>query len=227
MYVEDLLVSIQTRMRRRSFDGLLDDTWHQEFVQSLSNQILRERPLSSKQGDVTLKLIARVRRQLVAYGMATENDIEEMLHRPVYRRPLYESVHIPREVRYLGDNLLAFRFKQNDTIIDSLKNCRPAMTDWIGVTRRSLLPAPHFDWDHRLWVVPVWRYNIAGLISLIMEYHFAVDQRTIDYLELAHNSLDQSSTCKVMPDQDVIFANVCDNPLLAGWITEVIGGLAV
>jgi hypothetical protein len=226
MYVEELLISIQSRMLRgHSFDGLLDDPWYQKFLQSVGNQIQNNKPLSTKQGAMILKLIARARIPIVVYGMATDDDIDEMLRRPFYRQPLYESVHIPREVRYLGDNLLAFRFRQDDNIVQSIKNCELVSTDWLGL-KRKLLPAPQFDWDHRLWVVPVWRHNIAALTSLIMEYHFTADQVTIDYLELAHNSLDQSSAF-VIHDQDVILANVCDNPLLAGWITEVIDGLVL
>jgi hypothetical protein len=231
MYVEDLLLAIRDHVYfvpNHAFDGLLTD-WHRNFVTNVSTHVEAGRQLSTNQSAAILKLIAKVRRQIVRYGLATEADIDHLLRHPDYRRPLYESPNIPREVRYLGDNVLGFRFKQNDVIAAQIRDFgRPASTDWASDWAKlrkmtDLLPRPQFNWQHRIWIVPVLRYNLSRIVRLINEYRFDVDPATTAYLRLARDSQDRPSAF-TMTDE-VILGNVCDNPLLAGWITSVSDGV--
>lgn len=235
MYVEDLLLAIRDRQYGDwpfarpddRFDGLLATEWHHDFITSVSDQFTAGKQLSTSQSQTILKLIARVRHPLVRLGMATDDDIDRMLHQPEYRRPLYESVYIPREVRYLGDNILGFRFKFNGIIQAQIESLgRPAITEWVRLQRHlDLLPRPRFNWDQRIWLVPVLRHNLAKLTALINEYRFATDRAVTDYLRLARHSYDQPSAFIVQ--DGVILGKVCDHPLLAAWITEVSDGLAL
>jgi hypothetical protein len=234
MYVEDLFIVIfqrlcETRPRHAQFGGLLDGEWHRNFIQNVSCHILAGNQLSSNQSRTILKLIAKVRHYLVAYGMATDDDIAGMLHQPEHRRPLYASIEIPREVRHVGDNLLGFRYKQNDLITQRIKKLgEPALVSVRGTRMRiDLIDRPRFDWPTRIWVVPVFRHNLEAIFDLIREYRFGIDVLTAGYLRLAAASLDQPSTFGYNIEHDLIQATVRDNPLLAGWIAHIAEGVAV
>jgi hypothetical protein len=238
MYVEDLLVAIKSRLNHtrlttipRPFDGRLDDPWHQDFIRSIAQHIAQQKSLSTNQAQAILRLIARVRPQLVHNGMATDDELDELQIRPQYRQPLYESFNIPREVRHLGDNLLGFRFKQNDQIVERIKACsQPIVGDWLSVTvlaKTERLNKPYFDGDYRLWVVPVTRSNMRTLATLINEYRFGLDDATLTYLRLAMASVNQPSTIVLATETGVMLANVRDNPLLAGWLVAVAEGVVL
>lgn len=232
MYVEDLLLAIHKRVSwstlHPGFDGLLN-TWHLNFIGNVGAHVEAGKQLSTNQSATILKLISRLRQPIIRYGLATDDDIAQMLRYPEYRRPLYESPNIPREVRYLGDNVLGFRFKQNDVIAALIRDLgHPTPTEWASDWARmrkltDLLPRPQFNWQYRLWTVPVMRHNLSRITALINEYRFNLDADATAYLRLARQSLDRPSACVVT--DDVILANVCDNPLLAGWITCVNDGI--
>jgi hypothetical protein len=156
--------------------------------------------------------------------MATDDDLDQMLCQPQYRRALYESRHLPREARHLGDNLLGLRFKPHEAIIERIKALgKPEETGW--TRSREIAPKPQFDWDHRLWIVPVMHYNVLDIFALLNEFRFDLDPATIDYLRLARQSRDRPSAVGCM--QDTLVVRVCDHPILAGWITEVADGLVL
>ena len=230
MYVEDLLLAIHERVSwlSHSFDGLLTP-WHLNFVSNVSTHVGAGKQLSTNQSATILKLITRLRKPIVRYGMATDEDLDQMLRHPEYRRPLYESPNIPREVRYLGDNVLGFRFKQNDVIAALIRDLGwPTASiwasDWIKLQKLSdLLPRSQFNWQYRIWTVPVLRHNINRITALINEYRFNLDPGAAAYLRLARQSLDRPSAFTV--SDDVILGNVCDNPLLAAWVTHVSDGI--
>lgn len=226
MYVEDLFVAISRRLSVDSFDRLLDE-WHRNFIASVHQQIMREKSLSIKQSQMILKLIARLRSPLVRYGMATDDDIDEMLHRPQYRRPLYESPDIRREVRYLGNNILGFRFKQHDVIVSRLRDLHKAsVINWGGLQfmTESHLPRPSFNWEHRIWLVQVLHHTLTPILALINEFYFDIDITTMHYLRAAQRSMDQPAII-TLSDDGILLATIRDDPLLASWITEVNDGL--
>ena len=224
MYVDDLLLSIRSQLSilwPDPFDNLLTD-WDRTFLTSVGDHVAAGKSLSTNQAAVIGKLIGRLRHPLIRHGMATDDDLDRMLLEPEYRQALYPSLNIPREVRYLGDNILGFRFKPNDMLVASIREFgMPEMTDGFNY-KVDLQTRPSFNWEYRIWLVPVLRHNVTAIRAFILEYHFAPDQPTLNYLRLASNSREQSSAFAII--DDVILANVCDHPLLAGWITEVADG---
>jgi hypothetical protein len=219
MYVEDLLLNMNYRLSNHvSLSRALDD-WQRNFLRSIGGQLAQSKPLSTNQSRASVRLIAAVRRELVNLGMASDDDIDQMLHHPQFRWPLYESSHIPREARYLGDNLLGLRFKQNDEIVQRIKHLDPSTgIDW---------PRPRFNWEARIWIVPVLRHTLDAIETLLNEYRFQVDPATFDYLRLARQSTDQTSVVTVSDDPEVWLINVRDDLLLAGWVTEIAAGIIV
>lgn len=233
MYVEDLFRKIRDKLTdlgllfqpkaKPPFNGLLDDKWHHEFVESLGGYIDQNRPMSTKQGARALKIIETVRIHLVEYGWITDVAINQMLERPQFRNEPYESKYVPKEVRYLGSNLLAFRFKKNDEYRRTLKAfSSPKKHDH----DYHVISVPfRYDWTHRVWIISVHRFNVLGIIEFINRERIGLDQLTADYLKLAKKSFDEPS--RFFLNEDILLANVCDDPLLAGWITEVAHGIAL
>jgi hypothetical protein len=233
VYVEDLFLVIREhavasrcfgRHSHEPFDGLLSSEWHQNFITNVGNHVMAGKQLSTNQAQTILKLVGRIRYPLIRQGMIREDELDHMLRQPEFRRPLYTSANIPREVRYLGDNVLGFRSKQNDIIAARIRDLNVLNTnDWAGFRNvQRMLPYAHFNWAQRIWLVPVMRHNLDRVMALINEYRFNTDPAVTAYLRLARQSRDQPSAVALV--DDVILANVCDNPLLAGWVTEVGAG---
>lgn len=237
MYVEDLFLKLYEEIRRGTHSPIFRNlsVWQRNFITDVNGHLQQNKPLSTKQSVVILEIIRNCRDQLVKHRNISETTLEKILSNPQYRRPLYESTNIPKEVRHLGGNLLGFRFKKNDNLKAEVKSlCDIPMTDWLGEWLpvlsglvHNMVIKPRYDWMYKIWIVPVYRFNILKITNLIATEHFALDGTTKDYMKLARRSADQPSLFAVDEENEILLANVCDNPLLSGWITEVVGGLAL
>jgi hypothetical protein len=230
MYVEDFLLAISEKLtpshhwKRHfrpgdfpAFGGLFDDAWHQSFISSVTQHVRAERALSSNQSRVILKLIAKARSYLVEYAIASPTEIDHLLHAPQHRQTPYESAQVPREVRYLGDNLLGVRCKADAVVASAIKALGT------GQVQR-----PRFDWTYKLWIVPVHRVTLSRLRALLRNHRFHLDRATTDYLDLCETSIGQPSSFMFADaTHTTMVANICDDPVLAGWITEVAGGIVL
>lgn len=232
MYVEDLFLKLYEKMSWGTYSPIFRNltVWQRDFIGNVAGYLHRDSPLSTKQSLVVLKIISDCRQPLVNSGVVGEADLDNLLRNPQYRQALYESTNVPKEVRYLGGNLLGFRFKKNDILRDKIKAlCTVPRTTWLSDAKLfdHLISRTRFNWTYRIWIVPVYRYNIMSITHLLAESRFQMDQDARDYLRLARRSLDTASLFAVDDENQIILANVCDNPILSGWITEVAGGLAL
>lgn len=235
MYVEDLLIKIRNTLMisdkkaQSCFGSLLSDEWHRSFISNIGRYIDANKSLSTKQSNTILKLIGKVLPYLIKNGWITDLDLNQMLTEPQFRHPLYESTNVPKEVRHIGDNLLAFRCKNSDVVRNKIKalgyprltESRPAITD---SSVMGVLPV-RFDWLYKVWIVRVHRFNVADVHALIETERFNVDHATAHYLHLVRHSFNQPSLFAVA--DDIIVGNVCDDAILAGWVTEVAGGVTL
>jgi hypothetical protein len=234
MFVEDIIVKVRN-MVLFGHAPLLNDEWHKNFVCSICEQIERGAAMSTKQSAQTLRIIGLLRKQIVQAGLASETEIDNMLIDPSHRQPLYKSIYIPKEVRFIGGNMLAFRFKDR-AITEKIKALGYLERNrWLPdphrhfqhtALRENMLPhRPRFEWLHKIWIVPVYRHNVPHIFELITKHRFHMDDMTVKYLNLVRQSADRPSLFAT--DGEVILGNVCDNPLLSGWITEIAGGLGI
>jgi len=219
MLVEDVLKLIADRLNKhyaveQRFYGVLDDDWHASFIQSVNAHAERGRPLSTEQSKIVLKIITKVRTYLISYGDITSDTVDGLLASPNHRQPLYQSTNIPKEVRHIGSNLLGFRFKYNELIISDIK----------ALSALSISQAAYFEGTMRIWVVAVTRASLQPIKSLIKKYRFGVDCSTENWFHLLQYSLDKESSVFVDEETDLIVVNVCDNELLAHWVSHVAGG---
>jgi hypothetical protein len=230
MYVEDFLLAISEKMTPThhlkqhfrsgafpAFGGLFNDAWHQSFISNVTQHVRAEHALSSNQSRIVLKLIAKARSYLVEYAIASPAEIDRLLSAPLYRRAPYESAQVPREARHIGDNLIALRCKADNVVATNIKALGNSHTD-----------RARFDWSHKLWIVRVQQHNLSKLRAILHHHRFRLDRATTEYLDLCEASIDQSSNF-VFADtsQTTMIANICNDAMLAGWITEVAGGIVL
>ncbi len=221
MYVEDALDLIATRLlpkrgRLRTVHEraaeLLFEEWHFSFVENVHRYASSGHSLSTEQGRILLKVIARACDLLVEQGLAQPDEIHALIASPTFRRPLYQSTSLPKEVRHIGANYLAFRFKFNEIIVQDLRllqHCDTAKAT--------------FDRDHRLWIVSVVRDDFDAVRRIIGRHRFRMDEATTEWLRLAEECIGQPSLLTVEQDAGLILATVRDNELLASWMQHVAG----
>lgn len=208
----DLIINAEIDL----FNTLFPDDWHSRFVSNVFGYVSQRKPLSSEQAKIVLKMVARAKTALVEKEIVEEKKIDQLLANPKYRLAPYQSSSIPREVRYVGDNMLAFRFKMNDVIVDSIKSLRKKSDNFTHDVIR-------FDHLARVWLVRVTRDTIDPIMQIIGKNRFQIDDATIEYLTLATNSRGQPSTFVFDPESGKIVANICDNEIIASWVRYVLG----
>lgn len=221
MYVEDLVVIIQEQQHQLTLND-----WQRRFVANVATQLSAARQLSTKQVDVIVGLGHKLRSSLLSRNLVSPDAIANLLTTQECRTQPYESNSVRREVRYLGDNLLAFRFKADAFRRERIKSFGTVdTTRWLG--EQPVIPhrKPWFDWLYKLWIVPVYSFNLMAICEFIEQQRCHLDQPARDYLTLARRSFHQPSLFAIDPATQVILTNVCDHPILAAWITEVAGGI--
>jgi hypothetical protein len=214
-YVEDILTIVHAHFFEVDMrEALLNDPWFEKFVLNVSSWVAEDRPLTTEQARITIRILHKVKKTFVEMNLATEDEIQRLIARPRYRRAPTQSANIKREVRYLGDNLLGFRFKRNDLIMTELKNLKNAHGEHVA----------KWDWVARLWVVPVIRTTIQPLMEIIGDNRFGFDDDVAEYLALSTNSSGEPSTFVLDPQTGKLIATINDNEIVSTWIESSLKG---
>ncbi|RYF02693.1 MAG: hypothetical protein EOO77_32240 [Oxalobacteraceae bacterium] len=219
MTVEDAIEILGYQLNRGLFSIEHHDEWAYKFVTNVSEYTKRDKPLSTEQARIILKVIRRTRDYLIANGVP-EYEIDSLLLNPQYRQAPYPSANVPREVRFLGDNLLGFRFKRNDAIALSIQGLSAAKTD--SPYRLSTI---WFHRDYRVWVVPITRHNLDDAMDVIRDHRFAFDDAVADYLTACSNH--RGRPAAFAADDQMIAGQIYDCEVLAWWTRTVLGGSLV
>lgn len=195
------------------------DLWTASFLTSVNSYVVQDRPLSTEQAKIVLKLLARHERAMVKAGVIDAAALAALLRSPVYRQEPYQSANVPREVRYLGGNLLGFRFKRNEAIREDLRKLKPR--DDIFEEHRSW-----FHSEYRIWVVPVTRESLKGIAAIISTHRFDFDDAVVEYLTECENSIGEPSAFVLDPELGIL-AHIPDNEAVAWWCQSILGGEVV
>lgn len=219
MYVEDALDYLARlypkRLRYAAMLALRDGdpaAWTRRFVADVQDRVKKGGSLSSKQAAIVLRLLAENRDAMVGIG-ASADALDDLIACPVYRNEPYESVNLPREVRYIGGNRLAFRFKYIEDIVGSLK----------GLRELNRVGDALYDGRRKLWIVAVNRFNFDSVIKLIGSYHFHIDHAALEWLAKAAASRDCRSSFRLEGDR--ISASILDCEVLGDIVQHVWGGV--
>ncbi len=203
MFVEDFITEL-------SHKTVKFKEWDEKFVNSIKTQIERDKGLSTKQIKTFQNIVGNYKKSLIAEGFSN-HVIEEILLRPRYRNDPYQSINLPNEVRYLGDNKLGFRFKPTPELIALIKNTRKPVTSKIK---------PVFNRKLKIWVLSITPANFSSIMDLVS--HFEYDDAVLEYLTLCENSKQEKSTFFIEGDE--ILANISNNIYLDCWVRNMLYG---
>jgi hypothetical protein len=229
MFVEDIVSKL---VNEQWFLLTKIDKWSRTFLLDIHDRCALGRALSTNQGRVVLRILSQLGPQMTDVDA---DELADVLNNPEYRMQPYESgPPVLREVRYLGDNLLGFRFKPNAMIRGRLADISKPVVYQIGRSK-SLGYTPIFiavrneaifDWTYKIWIVPVHHGQTQAIRALIKEQRFDADNAVHRYLDLCDSSVGQRSSF-VLHDDNVLVGVVRDNLFLAHWMTQVAPGIVL
>ena len=214
IYVEDLLKMFNKHLLNYTLNEQILGDWYVSFIHNVSKHIENDRPLSTEQGRIVLRLTVKFGKYLVSSGDITQESLNILLKNPVYRKSPYLSANIKKEVRHIGGNYIGFRFKFNELILESIRT----------LTDISETNIPWFDRDFRIWMVPVFLSNLDRVRNVIAHHRFEMDIQVRDYLALVQCSVGKPAIVVYNDEDDSLIANVCDNELLSAWMKHVAQG---
>lgn len=214
--VEDMLRGLGSLVVSRR----IKDEWSKNFISNVQSHVTNQSALSSGQSDTILKIATRHIADLHKVMRTDLASVQRAIAHPQYRRPVYQSISVKREVRYMGADKLAFRFKADPTVVDDLKKLRDPNNDVVTPD------PPRFEPRYRLWIVTVTQSNLEKIFGIISRHRFEHDMSVLEYLTICKNSKNHKTTIELEPEQDVIVANVVNNPILVEMI-KAMGGKAV
>ncbi len=215
MTVEDAVELMAEHVGSGLFVSKMRDEWAAKFVVNVAEYSRSNKPLSTEQVRIVLKVFKRVEAYFLEQGLCA-SETASLFRNPTCRQEPYPSANVPREVRFLGDNVLGFRFKKNDTIVADLK----ALKSIQDFSFNDLW----FHREHRLWLVPVTRDSIHEIMALISRHRFDFDDMVAEYLTVAQNSAKRPSAFVADMEMGVIAAQVYDNEVVAWFTRNVLGG---
>lgn len=170
--------------------------WDRQFISDVSNYTREGKCLSTSQSALGIKLIKRYTQHLVISGF-DQNSVEAITNSPVHRLQPYQSSNIRREVKYLGDNKLIFRFKYNPSIIEKLREMKHSNP----YTNKNY---PDFNSDLKVWMVEVTVLNQEKIMSIISDFKFDFDDDVAEFFMNFENSKGGESSCVVKEDEIVV-----------------------
>jgi predicted transcriptional regulator YheO len=224
MFVEDLISEFASKVKSKDDQSLLAemlraDDWTKRFVQSVDKSVEAGRPLSTEQSRVFMNIVKRYHKKGI-FNIMRNFDIDSFIASPRHRQQPYASTNVPKEVRYLGDNKLAFRSKWIDEIVNDIKSLSNKSKDYSWKEYQR----PYWNSQGRFWVVSLTSDNYNSVMKIIADHDFHFDDAVAEYLALASNSRGEKATFVLDAESGNIIANVCDNEILESWIKRVLFG---
>jgi hypothetical protein len=219
IYFEDLVIKCQELLNQGYCYHLSD--WTKNFIQNVaSNLINREEPkLSTNQAHALKKVMPSFIKYLAISNGYSKETLELMVANPTYKRPLYVSPAIKREVRHLGGNFIGFRFKYNPQLAKDIQ-----LKAEQGFFR--------FDKETKLWIVTVTEQNIQGVVHCIRENRFEIDELTQKWLDECGlpnwNKYEKpKSICEFDENTDCVIVHTMANEQLNHFILTYLEGVYV
>lgn len=197
--VENLLETLFTLVQA----GAERDAWKTNFISNVHMSVAGGRALSTAQAKVVLKLAAQHISGIAKARKIKVADIQSAISSPVYSKPLVQSQNIPREVRYVGDGAIAFRFKLDEIVVRDIK----ALKGSNGIK-------PFFHRQYRIWVAPVTANNVDDVRSIIERHKFNYDHATLGFLAKVKDARKTLPSFKFDPNTDMLNVVVPNSPLL-------------
>lgn len=172
-----------------------------EFIWDIGYKIYLDKPVSSKQYQLLVRVLRGYKHLYISLGL-NENDIESWFKQDVTRLAVYTSKEVKKEVRYIGDNFISFRFLYNKKIIDIFKILKDVPS--------------YYDYDNNIYTLECNNtYVLNKVYYVISEFGFSYDEQLENYL-LSVENIKKSLT---IDDNKIILKK---SSILENWITQQI-----
>lgn len=212
MVVEDILDLLSQLV----VDGTIKGEWHRNFIGNIQAYVYSGSAISTNQSATILKIASSYTTQLATLARTSPAIMKSWITCPTYKQQPYTSISVKREVRYLGADKLAFRFKADHTVVLDLKNTRSS-SDFEH-------QRPKWNHQYKVWILTVTSSNLEKIMSLIQTHNFDYDAEVLEYVTLCSNSRNTKPTFFLYGEEDVIYGNVPNDPKLQYAITNLLGG---
>lgn len=181
----------------------VSNSWDRRFITDVNSHVAGGNAVSTAQAEIIIKLVSRYRTHLETTGIDA-SKIDAIISYPQYRRQPHHSTRVAREVRWAGNNYLAFRCKYNAVIIEDIKKLK-------GYNPIDAV-SPWFNRELKLWIVRVDRGNLEKTMAVIKNHNFVFDGPVETFFLNAFNAIGQISQATVIDDN--ILIDVKDDDLL-------------
>lgn len=181
--------------------------WDQKFISDVSTHTRQGSSLSTAQSTVVLKVLQK---HVNLFNASHATQVQQLLQTPVYRRPLFESLNFPREVRWAGGGTLLFRFKFNAQITADLRNLNCSLPE---------LSPPQLIHQYKIWKVNVDNANHKEVMNIIKRHNFEFDDEVLEFFMNVTNNLDTPTSYRITDDEIQIDVN--NDILTTIWLDEM------
>jgi hypothetical protein len=209
VYVEQLLKGLCQLV----VSNVITDTWRRSFITNVTQHADNGSPLSTSQSKIVCQIAGNYHKPLATVLSTTTSVIAQSIAKPQHKQAPYQSADIKREVRYVGMNKIAFRFKLDQTVVADIKALRTSSS--------YCQTQPAFNSEYRLWVVMVDNENLEKVFNLIKRHKFDFDEPVLEFLTRCSNSRKVHSAFVLDPETNDVYINVCNNPLLAHVVKNI------
>lgn len=208
MYIEDVLRetgAIDNEIRRKKLS-----TWQINFLEDIYDRYSagRLKALSSKQINIMVQIFEKIYAELDP--MFHTGILRRILNNPQTRLLRYDSFDIPSEVRYLGDDMLGFRFKMNPKIKEDIKEA-------IGYNDKE---ETGYNDYYKIWIIKVNSHNLDKVTNIIRDHEFHFDDTVVEFLVEISN--DKLSPFTFEVKDAYIIADIRNNKFMKFWLSNIL-----
>lgn len=197
IYTEDLINSIYEDIAKQRPYGLINKAYASQYPSRVTDtppaypkikndfdlkyfwdigyKIYLNKPISSKQYSLLVKCLRGYKHLMLDLGFDS-TQLDYWFNYTPTKLNTYESKEIKREVKYLGDNFIAFRFLVIPELIDVFKSLRSTNKFYFR--------------EENIYVVECNPTSIKALYTIISKYKFSFDADLENYLYFVENNKD-------------------------------------
>lgn len=176
-----------------------------KFIWDIGYKVYLDKILSTKQYELLLTILPKYNSLYVDLGIDIDQYNYWLTHKDTKSIKLYESKDIKREVRYIKNNTLAFRFIYSPDIVKLFKEINKKSSANLSVIR-----------EHNIWLLDITEKNYNDIINLIGLYGFEFDNSLENYLLEYENSKNTPVEIKISDNKCDI--KVTNNNMFVKWL---------
>lgn len=190
----------------------ITERYDRQFLWDLGYKVKNGHTFSSKQATLLVKILSKYKLYISTLGFDSYS-LDNILQSPNYKNQPYESKTTKREVRYLGDNLIAFRFLYNPQIIDELKKIKATSSK--GNDLESLF---EFNGKHKIWLVEATKDNYQKIMKFIKSFSFYYEEDLEYFFLLCENTNNKNFSVNKIDDSNLYEIITINDRLLSFWL---------